>query len=325
MDDDVPAPDQDGGRETERAIPPARQPRQAEHGFVSRQAYQDSEEPAENGDEIPDFDEVFEFEDTEVSEDAGGFQPAQQGEKPDRTASVRADVKKRVDRVRLGIEGLDEMLGGGLIKHSVSAIIGTYGTGKTTFAINFIFEGLEQGETCIFISLDERADMLRESIIRRGFDLDAYLDRTFYLIKLDPTDFTLAINSIKNEIPSLIRETKASRIVIDPISLFEGLLPDEASRRMEMFKFVERMRDANCTLLLTSETDTQIPYASKYGLVEYLVDCVILLRYVRASDLSGTHLAAEVVKMRRSSHSREIKPYEIQPDDVVVYSEASVF
>ncbi|GAA5261590.1 KaiC domain-containing protein [Methanocalculus sp. MC3] len=246
--------------------------------------------------------------------------------KRESSGEVRTPPGRRTDqRIKLGIEGLDEMLGGGLVKNSVTGIIGTYGTGKTTFAINFIFEGLKQGETCILISLDERAEMLKESIRRRGYDLDAYLDKTFFLIKLDPTDFTLAVNSIKNDIPDLIRETKASRVVIDPISLFEGLLPDEASRRLEMFRFVERMRDEDCTFVMTSETDTQIPYASKYGLVEYLVDCVVLLRYVRTTDLSGTHLAVEVVKMRRSQHSREIKPYEIQPDDVVVYSEASVF
>ncbi|KUK69577.1 MAG: Putative circadian clock protein, KaiC [Methanomicrobiales archaeon 53_19] len=249
----------------------------------------------------------------------------QEPPKQERVPEGRPPGKRTEPRIKLGIEGLDEMLGGGLVKNSVTGIIGTYGTGKTTFAINFIFEGLRQGETCIMISLDERSEMLKESIRRRGYDLDAYLDKTFFLIKLDPTDFTLAVNSIKNDIPALIRETKTSRVVIDPISLFEGLLPDEASRRLEMFKFVERMRDENCTFVMTSETDTQIPYASKYGLVEYLVDCVILLRYVRASDLSGTHLAVEVVKMRRSQHSREIKPYEIQPDDVVVYSEASVF
>ncbi|MCQ1538740.1 KaiC domain-containing protein [Methanocalculus taiwanensis] len=243
----------------------------------------------------------------------------------ERAAEVKRSSTRTEQRIKLGIEGLDEMLGGGLVQNSVTGIIGTYGTGKTTFAINFIFEGLKQGEVCILISLDERAEMLMESIRRRGYELDKYLDKTFFLIKLDPTDFTLAVNSIKNDIPTLIQETNASRVVIDPISLFEGLLPDEASRRLEMFKFVERMRDENCTLVMTSETDTQIPYASKYGLVEYLVDCVILLRYVRASDLSGTHLAVEVVKMRRSQHSREIKPYEIQPDDVVVYSEASVF
>jgi KaiC/GvpD/RAD55 family RecA-like ATPase len=60
-------------------------------------------------------------------------------------------------------------------------------------------------------------------------------------------------------------------------------------------------------------------------LIEYLADTVILLRYVRPSDLTDVHLALEVVKMRISAHSREIKPYEIQQDQVLVYSEANVF
>jgi hypothetical protein len=52
---------------------------------------------------------------------------------------------------------------------------------------------------------------------------------------------------------------------------------------------------------------------------------VILLRYVRPSDLTSVYLALEVVKMRRSAHSREIKPYELMQDHVEVYSEANVF
>jgi len=322
MEDDFSALiDDDDKKPPVRKIPPVQTEKPpARTGGTIRQA-----EPVESGWEFTPEEDVVPPAEKEWQPPSDENKEIQEQVERDSAAEVRASVKRTEQRIKLGIEGLDEMLGGGLVRNSVTGIIGTYGTGKTTFAINFIFEGLNQGETCILISLDERAEMLKESIRRRGYNLDAYLDKTFFLIKLDPTDFTLAVNSIKNEIPNLIRETKASRVVIDPISLFEGLLPDEASRRLEMFKFVERMRDENCTFVMTSETDTQIPYASKYGLVEYLVDCVILLRYVRTSDLSGTHLAVEVVKMRRSQHSREIKPYEIQPDDVVVYSEASVF
>ncbi|MDD3372889.1 MAG: ATPase domain-containing protein, partial [Methanoculleus bourgensis] len=64
---------------------------------------------------------------------------------------------------------------------------------------------------------------------------------------------------------------------------------------------------------------------SRYGLVEYLADTVILLRYVRSAGLTEVHLALEVVKMRRSPHSREIKPFEILEDRIMVYSEASLF
>jgi KaiC domain protein len=228
-------------------------------------------------------------------------------------------------RVMFGIEGLDAMLNGGLLDRSVCAIVGTYGTGKTTFALQFVYEGLKQGEKAIFISLDERAEMIYRDIERKGWELDTYRDTSLFVIKLDPTDFTVAVNQIKNELPRLIRQVGATRVVIDPISLFEGLFIDEATRRHELFRFVEMMRDEACTLILTSETSQDNPYASKYALIEYMADTVILLRYVRPSSIAEVHPAAEVVKMRGSNHSREIKPYEIQRDRVQVYSEANVF
>ncbi|NVO67458.1 KaiC domain-containing protein [Methanofollis tationis] len=228
-------------------------------------------------------------------------------------------------RVQFGIEGLDSMLSGGIFEGSICSIVGTYGTGKTTFALQFIYEGLKQGEKAIFISLDERTEMIHRDILRRGWDLDTYLDKSLFVIKLDPTDFTVAVNQIKDELPQLIRSVGARRVVIDPISLFEGIFTDESIRRQELFRFIERMRDEDCTLILTSETLQNNPYASKYSLIEYMVDTVILLRYIRPSDLSEVHPAVEVVKMRGSNHSREIKPYEILRDRVQVYSEANVF
>lgn len=229
------------------------------------------------------------------------------------------------NRVKMGIEGLDTMLGGGLIPGSLAAVVGTYGTGKTTYALQFVFEGLKEGENAIYISLEERKESILETMRQKGWDVDTYLDKNLHIIKLDPTNFNLAINSIKKELPDLIEEVGASRVVIDPISLFEGLFEEDSDRRTETFRFIEMMRDIDCTLVLTSETSIQYPSSSRYGLIEYLVDTVILLRYVRPSDLSEVHLALEVVKMRGSAHSREIKPFEIQSDRVTVYSEASIF
>lgn len=230
----------------------------------------------------------------------------------------------RRDRVKFGVEGMDEMLSGGLLENSICALIGTYGTGKTTFALQFAYEGLCRGETVIYISLEEREEFLRATMAQKGWDTEGFGDR-FYLLRLDPTDFNLAINSIKSELPALIRSVGASRVIIDPISLYEGLFVDESVRRQEMFKFIEVMRDEACTLILTSESETANPDGSRYGLVEYLADTVVLLRYIRSAGLTEVHLALEVVKMRRSPHSREIKPFEILEDQIMVYSEASLF
>jgi len=229
------------------------------------------------------------------------------------------------DRVKIGIPGLDDMLGGGLIRNSICSIIGTYGTGKTTFSLEFVWEGLKKKENIIYISLEEREGRILTYMEQKGWDVKPYLDKSLFVIKLDPTDFNLANNRIKNELPKLIEEVKATRVVIDPISLFEDLFTTDSERRQEMFRFIEGLRDKNCTIMLTSETHRDNVFSSRHGLIEYLSDTVILLRYVRPSDLSAVHLALEVVKMRMSQHSREIKPYELQQDQVLVYSEANVF
>jgi KaiC domain protein len=229
------------------------------------------------------------------------------------------------ERMKVGIIGLDDMLGGGLIPGSICAIIGMYGTGKTTFSLQFIWEGLKQGEHIIYISLEERENRILEYMTQKGWDVGQYLNKSLYVIKLDPTDFNIANNRIKSELPKLIKEVNATRVVIDPISLFEDIFDSNAVRRQEMIRFVEGMRDQKCTIMMTSETDKDNPFSSRHALIEYLADTVILLRYVRPSDLTDVHLALEVVKMRISAHSREIKPYEIQQDQVLVYSEANVF
>jgi len=229
------------------------------------------------------------------------------------------------ERVKVGIVGLDDMLGGGLIQGNICAIIGTYGTGKTTFSLEFVWEGLKRGEHIIYISLEEREERILTYMKQKGWDVEPYLNNALFVIKLDPTDFNLANNRIKNELPLLISQINAARVVIDPISLFEDLFDSDSERRKEMFRLIESLRDEKCTIMMTSETDKNNVFSSRHALIEYLADTVILMRYVRPSDLTDVHLALEVVKMRLSSHSREIKPYELMQDHVEVYSEANVF
>ncbi|OQA55419.1 MAG: DNA repair and recombination protein RadB [Euryarchaeota archaeon ADurb.Bin294] len=230
-----------------------------------------------------------------------------------------------IPRFGFGIKGLDEMLSGGLIEGTVSSIIGAYGTGKTNFAQYYVWQGLILGQSALYITLEERTSRILGYMENKGWDVSQYLDSTFTIVNLDPSDFNLAINSVKNELPTLIKKTGAHRVVIDPVSLFEDLFSDDATRRREMMRFLESLRDLNCTSLLISEADKTNIFASKYNLIEYLSDTVILLKYARGGDASDVHLAIEVVKMRMSQHSREVKPFEIHQDSVTVYTEATVF
>lgn len=230
-----------------------------------------------------------------------------------------------IGRVSTGIRGLDEMLSGGLVRGSIAAIVGAYGTGKTTFALQFIWEGLTRGETVIYISPEESEESIVRYMQMRGWAIEPYRNTSFFVLKLDPTNFNLSINTIRNELPPLIQKFSATRLIFDPISLFEDLFESETARRYEMYRFVELLRDQHCTMVMTSETARDNPFASRHNLIEYLVDTVILLRYVRPDDRTPVHLALEVAKMRHSSHSREIRPYEIGDDRIDVLSQVNVF
>ena len=106
-------------------------------------------------------------------------------------------------RVKIGIEGLDQMMGGGLIPGSITAIIGSYGTGKTSFALQFLWEGVKLGEHTIYISLEESEERIFEYMAQKGWDYKPFVNKFITVLKLDPSDFNLAINRIKNELPEL--------------------------------------------------------------------------------------------------------------------------
>ena len=148
----------------------------------------------------------------------------------------------------------------------------------------------------------------------KGWDVMPYLNKTLFIIKLDPTDFNLANNRIKNELPKLIEEKHASRVVIDPISLFEDLFNSDSERRREMYRFIEGLRDRNCTIMMTSETDRDNVFSSRHGLIEYLSDTVILLRYVRPTEIS-----VDVTPCPRGSQDEDVGPF---PGDQTLRSEA---
>lgn len=223
-----------------------------------------------------------------------------------------------LERVGTGIAELDGMLSGGLVLGSITAIIGSYGTGKTTYALHFIWEGLCRGEAAIYISFEESDEGIVRSMAMKGWDVQPYRNASFFVLKLDPTNYNLTINTIRNELPPLLRKYSATRLVFDPISHFEELFESDAARRHEMFRLVEMLRDLHCTVVMTSLADRDNPGSSQHYLVEYLADSVMVLRYSHPAGRPAAQLTLEVVKMRLSPHSREIRPYEIMRDRIAL-------
>jgi circadian clock protein KaiC len=73
-------------------------------------------------------------------------------------------------RIETGIFGLDDLLGGGYLPNTVNVVLGSTGTGKTTFALQYLMKGIEKGEKGIFISFDMKESDIIETVASLGWD-----------------------------------------------------------------------------------------------------------------------------------------------------------
>src|SRR3990170_8423909 len=123
-------------------------------------------------------------------------------------------------RVKTGIDGLDEMLQGGLPENHIVAVMGSFGTGKTTLGLQFLVEGLRKNEPCIFISLEEDRDSIVKNASAFGWDLGPSIDKKkLGLFKLEPSDAKTTITRIKSELPKFVKTFGAKRVGLASVSL----------------------------------------------------------------------------------------------------------
>jgi len=230
-----------------------------------------------------------------------------------------------VDRVKSGIEGLDEMLEGGFPKGHTVVVMGSFGTGKTTFGLQFLNQGLKEGEKGIYISLEEDDASIQSDAKAFGWDLKPHMDsKKLVIIKLEPTDAKTTITRIKSELPDFIKSFGATRIVFDSVSLLNMLFDNEHDKRVNLFNLSQLIKKTGATTLMTAETRDDNPLSTRDGLVEYVADGVIALRYVEVLEKNEMQLTLRIVKMRRIKHSRRITPYSISGKGMEVHAGAEL-
>jgi circadian clock protein KaiC len=235
------------------------------------------------------------------------------------------DHDSDIERIDIGVEGLDDMILGGVpVRHLIVAVGGA-GTGKTTFGLQFLHHGLQHGEKAVFIALEQSRDAIVATANEWGWDFTQYEEQgTLVIVDLDPVEMANSLNNIRDELPQLIRDFGADRLVLDSVSLLEMMYDDQAKRRTEVFDFTRSLKNADVTTFLTSEASETNPYASRHGIIEYLTDAVFVLKFVRG-ETQETRLAIEIQKIRNANHSREMKPYELTDEGLSVYQNANIF
>ncbi len=229
-----------------------------------------------------------------------------------------------MNRVKLGIFGLDEMIQGGVPEGSVIAVLGAFGTGKTTFAMQFINYGLVNGENCVYISLEEDEESLIKTAEAFHWDFRKYLDEgKLKVMVLEPEDLENLTKSLESELPYFLKEFSTKRVAVDSVSLLTMLMKSDVEKRKALLSLTRGIKECGATAILTAEVDKDNPTVSREGLVEYVADGVVLLSYYkRGGDVK---LTVEIVKMRRTPHMRKIKPYLITNRGIQVLTQAEIY
>src|SRR5256886_4593091 len=156
--------------------------------------------------------------------------------------------------VLTGIDGLDEMLGRGVPAGHIITVLGSFGTGKTTFALQFLMQGLINGEKGVFISLEEDVDSVVANAASFGWDLKKYLkEKKLHIVKLEPVDAKTTVTRIRSELPDFIKRSGASRVAIDSISLLNMLFADDTERREETVSVCQKAQSTPAPFVFTPE------------------------------------------------------------------------
>lgn len=197
------------------------------------------------------------------------------------------------ERVPTGVEGLDNLLQGGLPAGQSYLITGEPGTGKTTFAAQFILEGLRRGENGVFISIDEKPSHMVEDVATLGWDLRTPVNEgKLNLLDVSPyfnwvrtsKGGSVDANEVLQDLAKQVRRINAKRLVIDPMVPL-------ILHRERLFEVQEYIRtlifgiDDNfgCTTLMTSHVWPGAR-SEERSIEEFMVSGVIALRLMKADE-----------------------------------------
>jgi circadian clock protein KaiC len=234
---------------------------------------------------------------------------------------MKADTKARaasrglpvIGKSRTGIAGLDEVTYGGLPKGRPTLLCGSAGCGKTLFGMTFLYIGaVEYGEPGVFLAFEERPEDLIKNVGSLNFDVERLISEKKLAIDHVELERTKIAESGEYDLEGLfirlgyaIDSIGAKRVVVDTIeTLFSGL-ENEQLLRSELRRLFEWLKEKGVTAIITGERGEGT--LTRYGLEEYVADCVILLDNRVEKQLTTRVL--RIVKYRGSLHGTNEYPF----------------
>ncbi len=209
-------------------------------------------------------------------------------------------------KIKSGVFGLNPLLDGGFNEKSTNVILGPPGTGKTTFATQFIKRGLEMGQISIFISLDENQDQIIHEATERGWpEIDDYVKEGLLLfIDASGKEFTTFIH---DELPAFVEKWIGAnaRIAIDPLTPVIWSNPSKYDQRELISILMKELKKIGTVVCTLEEYESGEKITNFETIIPmYLADSVIRLKFIKTENDEGLDRYLEIIKCRNSRHSK---------------------
>ena len=228
-------------------------------------------------------------------------------------------------RTITGIKGLDPLIEGGFERGTLILVSGGAGTGKTIFALQFLYYGIiDEKENGLYITFEESEDDLVRDAKVFGWDIERLQHEKKLIIKYySPFE----IEKLFDELEKIILDNDIKRVVIDSASGFGLYLKSDYDVRRKIHELSRILKYLGCTGIVISEivgqsqsSEIMLEGVSRFGVEEFTCDGVIILHY---AGLGGAYdRSLQILKMRRTNHARGIFPMRITKNGIEVGSKS---
>ena len=237
------------------------------------------------------------------------------------TRSSKSSRRPPLAKVATGIDGFDEITGGGLPQGRPTLVCGGPGCGKTLFALQFLVHGAEHGESGVFVTFEETEEDLLKNAASLGYNVPGLIERkrlALEYIRVERSEIEETgeydLEGLFIRLDHALRAVRGRRIVLDTIeSLFAGL-SNAGVLRAELRRLFAWLKERGITAVITGERGADT--LTRQGLEEYVSDCVIFLDHRVTDQISTRRL--RVVKYRGSSHGTNEYPFLIDRRGIAV-------
>jgi circadian clock protein KaiC len=223
---------------------------------------------------------------------------------------VASEHRTKFERGRLssGIEELDLLLGGGVERGSSVLVLGPAGTGKSTFALQFVDAAVKRGEKAAFFVFDEEMGLLLDRTRAMGFDLEGMqASGKLHIEQVDAAE--LSPGEFAHRVRARVDSAQVKTVVIDSLNGYQAAMPDENALVLHIHELLQYLNRQGATTFLTLAQHGLVGDMKAPVDVTYLADTVVLLRYYEA--VGRVKRAVSIIKKRAGAHEDTIREYRI--------------